>query len=223
MPQTTTGLRGVLSLPAAYNFVQDFLGGSKGRRTFVLEHVRASTGQRILEIGCGTAQNLNYLAQVEYFGFDASEAYIQAARSRYPGRGTFICETVATTSVRNLPPFDIVIASGIMHHLADDEVESMLALASAALAHGGRLVTIDPCFTNPQSPVARFVISKDRGKNVRSLDQYERLLNPVFPDRTATVRTDLLRIPYTHAIFECRKVPAAALSGSTVTLATGAV
>jgi cyclopropane fatty-acyl-phospholipid synthase-like methyltransferase len=221
MSENTTGLRRVLSVPAAYSFLQDFLGGNKGRRTFVLDHVRASPNQRVLEIGCGTAQNLDYLPPVDYVGFDASAEYVEAAHGRYPGRGTFICESLTTTSVRDLRPFDVVIASGIMHHLDDDEVDSMLALASAALVEGGRLVTIDPCFTDPQSAVARFVISKDRGQNVRSLQQYEQLVKSAFPEHIATVRTDLLRIPYTHAIFECRKGVGSPPRASTLTAARG--
>ena len=59
-----------------------------------------------------------------------------------------------------------------------------------------------PTLTPAQSRTARLVILADRGRYVRNPAEYERLAAPVFEVETA-VRSDLLRIPYTHCILEC--------------------
>lgn len=102
-----------------------------------------------------------------------------------------------------LPPFDIVLAVAVLDHLDDAGATALLTQARSALRAGGRMVTMDPCSTNPQSPVARFVIGRDRGRNVRSRDGYRALACGVFARVEAHVGTDLSRIPYTHLVMEC--------------------
>jgi hypothetical protein len=90
-----------------------------------------------------------------------------------------------------------------LHHLADDEALALLRLARAALKPGGRFVTFDGCLVDGQSAFARFLLRRDRGRFVRHRDDYLRLASRVFPNVTASVRHDLLRLPYTHIILEC--------------------
>jgi hypothetical protein len=68
----------------------------------------------------------------------------------------------------------------------------------------GRLVSTDGCYDREQSRVARYMISKDRGRNVRDETGYLSLARQVFRDVTPHVRHDLLRIPYTLLVLECR-------------------
>jgi hypothetical protein len=70
-------------------------------------------------------------------------------------------------------------------------------------------MAIAPVSTAPTSPgqsrAARFLISKDRGQNVRSGEGYRDLALSRF-DRVELIRRDdMLNIPYTHAILECTK------------------
>jgi hypothetical protein len=53
--------------------------------------------------------------------------------------------------------------------------------------------------------VKRYLLSRDRGKFVRTLPEYEALARTQF-DRVATyIREDVLRIPYTHLIMVCTR------------------
>jgi 2-polyprenyl-3-methyl-5-hydroxy-6-metoxy-1,4-benzoquinol methylase len=204
MAQLTTGLRAVLSSPRVYDFFQNLMGARSVRRGLVHERVRAYPGYRLLDIGCGTARILDYLPEVDYWGFDPSQRYIDDATRRYGARGHFNCSMVEQTIVDHLEPFDIVIAIGVLHHLDDGQATSLMRLAWSALREGGRLVTIDPTFAGDQSVISRFLVSRDRGQNVRPAEQYRGLAGTVFLHVQGEVRHRAW-IPYTHWIMECQK------------------
>ena len=204
MTQTTSGVRAVLSAARIYDSFQDLTGAARARRRFADEYIRAKPGSRILDIGCGTGAILDHLPDVEYLGFDLSPAYIDTARKRFGARGTFSCGDVNRTKLLDLPRIDIVLALGVLHHLDDAGALGLVRLARASLQAGGRLVTWDPCYVDGQSAFKRLLIGMDRGRNVRDERGYRSLCEAVFGTVEAHIRHDLLRIPYTHAILECR-------------------
>lgn len=204
MSQITTGLRAVLSSPKIYDFVQNVMGGRSIRLEFVRDYVRPFSGCRILDVGCGTARILDYLQNVEYCGFDLSQRYVNDAARRYGTRGSFNCTIVEQAVIDHMEPFDIVMATGLLHHLDDEHAVGLIRLALSALREGGRLVTIDPCFAIDQNAVSRFLVSHDRGQNVRSAEQYRGLVGSVFSQVKGQVRHRTW-IPYTHWIMECQK------------------
>jgi SAM-dependent methyltransferase len=136
-------------------------------------------------------------------GFDSNANYVEMAEKRYGGRATFRCENISHGNIDQLGSFDIVLATGVLHHLDDDDAARLLRLARTALKKGGRLITLDACFIERQSRIARFLISRDRGQNVRTKEGYGRLVTSVFEQVKVDVRHDLLRVPYTHIILEC--------------------
>ena len=85
----------------------------------------------------------------------------------------------------------------------DAEARGLFEQARRALDKDGRIVTVDPCFAARQSPVARFLIARDRGRNVRDADGYRALPQPYF-DRIDGQLRHRTWIPYTHWIMECR-------------------
>jgi SAM-dependent methyltransferase len=204
MAQRNSGLHAVLSLSWAYNAFQHAVGAERYRRRVVEEIIRPTAGQRILDIGCGTGEVLRYLPPVEYLGVDLSPHYIQSARDRFGDRGDFF---VGRADDLKLPPdrrFELAMAFGLLHHLEDAEVERLFDAVRGLLAPGGRLVTVDCTLIEGQHPLARFVIKRDRGLNVRTIDEILRLAGRHFQTPTASVHTDLLRIPYTHVVLDCR-------------------
>src|SRR3954468_18558984 len=142
MAQITSGIRAVLSRPVVYDTLQDIMGAQRLRRELVDEFVRPWPGCRVLDIGCGTAEILQFLpASTEYWGYDISKAYIEAAQRRFGTRGKFVCKHVAREDLTELPRFDVVLAMGVLHHLDDDVAADLFALAHQGLAEGGRIVT----------------------------------------------------------------------------------
>ncbi len=198
-------LRNVLKVPALYRLLNHLIGGPPGRDAFARDHIRAKEGHRILDMGCGPADIVPHLPRVEYVGFDLNPEYIATATKNYGDRGRFYCQKVSEETIGNHRDCDVVLAIAILHHLDDGEAEHLFRLADASLKPGGRLVTLDCCYQDGQSPVARFLISRDRGEHVREESGYVALAKRVFPNVKATVRHDLMRIPYTHVILECEK------------------
>jgi len=196
-------LRSLLSHPTVYQFCQNAVGARGARRRLVRDFFCPADGMKILDIGCGPADILEFLPQVRYFGFDASPEYIRDAQRRWGGRGHFNCATVNAQTLQERD-FDLVTAIGVLHHLDDAEARSLFALASEVLRPGGRLVTLDGVYVAKQSPVARYLLSKDRGEYVRSRDAYETLARSAFGDLESTVLHDLIfPLPYTHLVMAC--------------------
>jgi SAM-dependent methyltransferase len=204
MPQTTTGLHSVLSAGVIYDLFQRMVGADALRATIAKDYLRVGARCRILDIGCGTAEVLRFLPDdVQYVGFDASPDYIERARGRFGRRGSFFAKLVTDADLGTLGPFVLVLVMGVLHHLSDSETDHVFALGARALADGGRMFTYDPCLTPGQSRIARAVIQRDRGRNVRSLEEYRSLAARHFRDVNAVERHDLLHIPYSHALLLC--------------------
>lgn len=205
MGQVTSGIRAVLSLPIVYDSLQRLMGASEVRRQLVDEFIRPHSGCRILDVGCGTAEILEFLPRdIEYWGYDISPDYIRAAKDRYGGRGHFNFGPLNEDAIASLPKFNIVLALGALHHLDDEEARRFFVLAHEALHPGGRVITIDPCLASGQNPIARYLIKKDRGQNVRESSAYALLARGVFSDVRGSLRHRHW-IPYTHWIMECAK------------------
>ena len=196
--------RSVLAIPAIYR-LWNLIARGVAEAKFVKEYVRPRPGNRILDIGCGPGDIVPYLPDLEYVGFDESESYIRTARAKYGHRATFICERVRSHTLKEQSSFDIVLAVGVLHHLDDNESLKLFELAWAALKPGGRLVTYDGCFVPDQSYLARFFISRDRGRHVRTREEYLNLALNVFSHVDVSIRHDIMRIPYTIIILECQR------------------
>jgi SAM-dependent methyltransferase len=202
MAQVTSGIRAIFSNPIIYSAFQNIMGAHHFRVGFVEEFVRPISGCAILDIGCGPADILTYLPDVDYCGFDISDAYIARAKNRFGERGKFFSKILTYADIATMPKFDIVLALGLLHHLDDESAIAILQLASKALKPGGRLVTFDPCFDAKQNLVSRFLVGADRGQNVRTSAGYTAIANEVFETPHIVVRHRAW-IPYTHCFMEC--------------------
>jgi SAM-dependent methyltransferase len=199
MAERTSGWRRVLSAPAIYRFAQNAIGSPNVRATLVEEYLQPRDGDRVLDIGCGPGDILEYLPAVEYLGYDPSADYVAAAIESFGDRGDFLVGGVGEVSVDG-HSYDLVVAKGVLHHLDDGLARRLFDDALQALKPGGRLVTIDPAFDDGQNRIARFLASRDRGQNVRNLDGYLSLVPSGFDSVDTALRHDLLRVPYSHAV-----------------------
>ena len=91
---------------------------------------------------------------------------------------------------------------GVLHHLDDIEAANLLALLRSALKPGARLVTEDPVLVENQNAIARQLIKWDRGRNVRTANEYCDLAAAHF----GTIRETVIHMkipPYTLLVMEC--------------------
>lgn len=211
-----------LSFSQAYKFATHLIGGEDVLERYAQNYIRYKPGYRILDLGCGPACILQHLHDVEYVGLDFEEKYIAAAKAKYGNRGSFFQRDVMTIQEGEFTNFDVVLATGLLHHLDDEVALGVLRAARMALRPGGRLLTYDGCFLpTKQHPIDKWVLSNDRGKYVRKLDQYLNLANQHFDDVTPHIRQDLLKIPYTLLIMECTAPIAVPEQRQLVSVASG--
>jgi SAM-dependent methyltransferase len=199
MAQDTSGWRALLGHGWAYDVAQKAMGGSRTRRWMQREFIRAMPGERVLDIGCGTADILTVLPDVDYVGFDISEPYIARARARWRLRGQFHAQYLDRATLESLGKFDLILATGVLHHLEDEEVGALFEMLADGLRPTARIITVDGCHVRGQNPFARFLINHDRGRNVRTPDAYATLARRSLADVRGWVihRT---WIPYTYWI-----------------------
>jgi SAM-dependent methyltransferase len=203
MAEITSGLRAILNHPLVYRGMQ-WLVGAERLRSHIARLVQPRAGLKVLDIGCGPADLLAHLPGVDYVGFDSSAEYIRAAQRRFGTGGRFFQEELRGDTNLELAGFDCVVAVGILHHLDDEAARRLFEIARERLNPGGRLITVDCCWSPGQNPLARWLISRDRGQNVRDLEGYRNLAQPYFGTLQSQCRHDLLHIPYSHTLLVCQ-------------------
>ncbi|MGD9107080.1 MAG: class I SAM-dependent methyltransferase, partial [Desulfobacterales bacterium] len=109
-------IRSLLAFPVTYRLFSRIVGGF-ARQVYVKKYIRPIHGDKILDIGCGPGDILELLPQVEYLGIDMNRRYIKSAIKRFGNRGTFICKKLSGKLSNELSSFDLILATGILHHL----------------------------------------------------------------------------------------------------------
>ena len=196
---------GLLRHARWYRNFKTLIRAEKATEVMAKEYIRPRAGERVLDVGCGDGDIRPYLPDVDYTGVDLNDDYLRVAQRQTDDRTRFLHADVASLAGLGLGPFDCAIAVGLLHHLTDDECDSLLAAVHDALVPGGRLVTFDPVFTPTQRTTARVLAALDRGRYVRDTGGYERLAARHFDVTRRDTRNDLLPFPYSHAIFELRR------------------
>ena len=195
--------RDLLSKSWAYNAFRRLVVGSTNPERLARDYLKILPGQRVLDIGCGPGDILKTLpSDIDYHGFDYEPDYIASAKKRYGHRGSFRVRAIAPDAVEDIGTFDTVISIGVLHHLAEEEADTLVASARKVLRPGGRLVTLDGVYVAGQNPIAKLLLKLDRGRHVRSADAYVEIARRHFDNVEATVLHDLIAIPYTHIVME---------------------
>lgn len=187
MAENKKGIHSIISTPFIYNFIQWLAGARMYREKMIKEYVKPTEGCKVLDIGCGTGEYVNHIyhhcSAFEYYGFDGEGVYIEYAKELFKDKPNihFYHKILTEESVKEFNNFDIVIATGVMHHLDDPIVISLLRLARLALKPGGRLITYDPGKFEKMSFFEKFFVKYDRGRSIRYESEYAAPVSQIFP------------------------------------------
>lgn len=192
-------LRKTLANVGLYIGVQKGIGADRIRYR-CLDEAKLTAGDRVLDVGCGPAYYFDRLPEVDYVGFDTSEAYVAYARQRYGDKGDFRCEILTAEHLDQLGRFDAILLFGLLHHLDDAQCAALLDLAARLLAPGGRVVSCDPTMHEGQGRISRWMSENDRGEYVRRPELYDRMAQARFGDLEARLLDAQTRVPTSHYI-----------------------
>ncbi len=103
----------------------------------LLELLAPQTGERVLDVGCGTGQLTAEIARrgARVLGIDSSPDMVQQARGNYPD---LQFEVADASQFRAPEPFDAVFSNAALHWMT--KPEAVAAAIAAALKPGGRFV-----------------------------------------------------------------------------------
>lgn len=171
----------------------------------IREFFSVPDGSSVLDLGCGYGDIARFFVdRCRYVGIDSNPSYIAEARKRNrQNNAEFIVADIADSEVHESGPFDLVLLSGVMHHLSSGQVTAMIKTARELVSESGRFVAIEPVFSPDQRLSARLIIAADRGRYVRDKDGYINLLKSGFSNVSGEVVHGRLRIPYSHVILTC--------------------
>ena len=208
--QVSSGLRAVLARPQIYNLFQRLVARTPIWPQILSEFVGPNQSQlNVLDIGCGPASFLRVRGSsfdpARFTGVDPSPRYIEQAQADFP-EARFECGTVSIVGETE-KRFDLVVISGVLHHVADDDAAQIVDVALSKLTDSGIAISVDPVIFPGQNFFARWMALADRGQHVRSFTRMEQLWkeNRWAGQAHVSIRAGHLRMPYNHVVCAVRK------------------
>lgn len=133
----------------ASTFFGHMAGGLVAKRLFA--DIAVPNNARLLDFSCGPgdliAASLPYLRnEQEFYATDFSDTYVRGVAERFKNEPLFK-GAVLTKSLPSPYPdnfFDIIVATEVIEHLLDHELEGMLAECRRLLRSGGRVFFTTP-------------------------------------------------------------------------------
>jgi SAM-dependent methyltransferase len=161
-----------LSIPWVYDRVRPLFIG-------YIDHAHLAAfcglaaGDRVFDLGCGTAQLVGHLGCERYLGVDVDENALRRARRHATERIRFLAGDAWDDAVRELDP-TVVLMIGLVHHVSDADFRSIAGRLRRAGPSVRRLVTFETTFF-PGRPLNNLLSRLDRGRFVRRPAEYRAL------------------------------------------------
>ena len=196
MSENKSGLRSFLSFPSMHNALQNAVGIPAVRKWAIETNLSVRSGAKVLDIGCGTGELRPYLPNnIDYTGFDIEEKYINYAKKKFGNKGKFFVGNANSIEQTAAGQYDIILLFSILHHLSDEEASVLLNSVYQLLGPGGVALSLDGVFLEDQSKMAKYVLSNDRGRYVRTQEGYTSIVRSSFIKYSVQIKKGALRIP----------------------------
>lgn len=140
----------------------------EGRRALIKQLLKGSKPKKILDVGCGTGETMNFLQELypiaQIYGVDTSQKALQYAKSR----GHSLVELASASKLPyKADTFDIILILDVIEHIKKD-AEAVKEL-KRVLKRGGKLVITAPAmkliwsdFDDKQGHVKRYTRTEFR-------------------------------------------------------------
>tara|TARA_B110000305_G_C19432705_1_gene637119 strand:+ start:1534 stop:2124 length:591 start_codon:yes stop_codon:yes gene_type:complete len=194
-------IKNILNNPLIYKLSQKiFLADAFRKR--ILKELIVEKNLSILDIGCGPGNMIKYLSFNKYFGFDNDIKYISYASKKYKDCN-FFCEIFSKSSINKIDKVDVVMLFGLLHHISNNEALELLENVKLTLKKNSKIVILDPVLIDSQNPIAKFLIKNDRGKFVRTVDEYQEIFKQTNLRTSYKIYHQKI-VPYTHIVSEIK-------------------
>ncbi|HEX7010320.1 MAG TPA: class I SAM-dependent methyltransferase [Phycisphaeraceae bacterium] len=166
----------VLDRPWVYRLAQQVLapGAERGvRRRLEALLQQLPAGGRALDVGCGPASDLTPLG-MRPVGVDLTEPYVR--RFVHDGGAAVVGSATRLPFISG--SFDTVWSMRLLHHLPDPLARQAIREMMRVCRPGGYVVILDATLPHRpwSNPLAYAIRRLDRGRYMRSLEQFEALL-----------------------------------------------
>jgi len=198
-------IRRVLASPFAYRTHMKLLGGRSIKAAILRRHLNVAPQSNLLDVGCGPAPDRDLLGPVRWTGVDMEEHYVEYVRRHLRANDRVILGDVSTIRTLLGETFEVVLLSGVLHHLDDDKASQLLSDCLDVLSDNGYILTIDPVRIPGKSRLERFLINMDRGEYIRSEKGYYDLVPSKFGSFESHVYPDLGWLPQTQHVAILKK------------------
>ena len=139
----------------------------------LIDHLRLSGHERLLEVGCGEGGNLKLLGTRPHqtIGVDYSFGKVRWAAQHVPGAG--FARADATVLPFPGETFDVVLCRDVLHHLEVSDKQKVVAEMLRVCREGGRVVVIEPNGGNPIMRLQGLMVEAEQDVLKNSLPRLE--------------------------------------------------
>jgi len=190
-----------LSHPTMYKLQQLIFGGRRMKKLIFRKYLPLAPRLRVLDVGCGPAPDRDLLGDVCWTGIDLEMRYVQYVTKRLRPGDRILHGDVDLLGHIHHGQFDLILISGVLHHLPNNSARSLLSNCYQQLSAHGLVVSIDPVRTSHASWLETLLIDSDRGKFVRDRDGYRSLIPSYYIRQESFIEEGLSWVPQATIVF----------------------
>jgi ubiquinone/menaquinone biosynthesis C-methylase UbiE len=134
--------------------------------------------KKVLDFGCGVGSICFMFQPSNYMGIDCDSRRIDYAKRLNPGYNFDVLKgneiSVEDKSI------DYILTISVLHHIPSEYMKNFAEEFNRVLKCDGKIIVIEPCFLKDNHFNNRFMSFFDKGKYIRSEEEYLSLFNDFY-------------------------------------------